>query len=163
LRSVGEAQPSSLAGTGVGGSMAAVEGDVSARRWIRRSAWLLWAATLVVAAVGLALLVWDWSTPVPNGFFGVRGFTGLYAVGFGGVGALLTWRRPGHPVGWIFAAAGMVEALDFATFEYGLAVAAGRGFGAAGAPGYQGRPARTARWRDTTVSSRSGRVPVRPA
>jgi hypothetical protein len=88
---------------------------------------LLWAATLVVAAVGLALLVWDWSTPVPNGFFGVRGFTGLYAVGFGGVGALLTWRRPGHPVGWIFAAAGMVEAVDFATFEYGLAVAVGRG------------------------------------
>jgi hypothetical protein len=116
-----------LAGTGVGGSLAAVEGDVSARRWIRRSAWLLWAATLVVAAVGLALLVWDWSTPVPKGFFGVRGFTGLYAVGFGGGGALLTWRRPGHPVGWIFAAAGLVEASDFATFEYGLAVAAGRG------------------------------------
>jgi hypothetical protein len=88
---------------------------------------LLWAAALVVAAVGLALLVWDWSTPVPNGFFGVRGFSGLYAVGFGGVGALLTWRRPGHPVGWIFAAAGMVAAVDFATFEYGLAVAAGRG------------------------------------
>jgi hypothetical protein len=123
---VGEAQPSSLAGTGVGGSLAAVEGDVSARRWIRRSAWLLWAATLVVAAVGLALLVWDWSTPVPNGFFGVRGFTGLYAVGFGGVGALLTWRRPGHPVGWILAATGLGEAVDFATFEYGLAASAGR-------------------------------------
>ena len=89
---------------------------------------MLWAATLVAAAVGLALLVWDWSTPVPNGFFGVRGFSGLYAVGFGGVGALLTWRRPGHPVGWIFAVAGMVEAVNFATFEYGLAVAAGRGW-----------------------------------
>ncbi len=96
-------------------------------RWVRKSAWLLWAATLVVAAVGLALLVWDWSTPVPRGFFGVRGFSGFYAIGFGGVGALLTWRRPGHPVGWIFAAAGMVQAVDFATFEYGLAVSAGRG------------------------------------
>jgi hypothetical protein len=41
------------------------------------------------------------------------------------VGALLTWRRPGHPVGWIFAAAGLVEAVDFATFEDGLAASAG--------------------------------------
>jgi hypothetical protein len=124
---VGEAQPSCTAGTGVGGSLAALEGDVSAVRWVRRSAWLLWAATLVATAIGLALLVWDWSAPVPRGFFGIRGFTGLYAVGFGCVGALLTWRRPGHPVGWIFAAAGLVAAVDFATFEYGLAASAGRG------------------------------------
>jgi hypothetical protein len=95
------------------------------RRWARRSAWLLWAATLVVAAAGLALLVWDWSTPVPKGSFGVRGFSGLWAVGFGSVGALLTWRRPGHPVGWIFAAAGLVAAVDFATFEYALAAVVG--------------------------------------
>jgi hypothetical protein len=93
--------------------------DVSAMRWAHRSAWLLSVVTLVVAAVGLALLVWDWRVPLPRGFFGIRGFTGLYAAGFGGVGALLTWRRPGHPVGWIFAAAGLVEAVDFATFEYG--------------------------------------------
>ena len=95
-------------------------------RWARRSAWLLGAATLVIAAAGLALMVWDWSAPVPKGFFGIRGFTGLYAVGFGGVGALLTWRRPGHLVGWILAAMGLVEALDFASFEYGLAASAGR-------------------------------------
>jgi hypothetical protein len=94
-------------------------------RWARRSAWLLRAATLVVTAVGLALMVWDWSTPVPNGSFGVRGLSGLWAVGFGGVGALLTRRRPGHPVGWIFAAAGMLAAVDFASFEYALATVVG--------------------------------------
>jgi hypothetical protein len=94
-------------------------------RWARRSAWLLGAVTLVIAAAGLALMAWDWSAPVPRGFFGIRGFTGLYAIGFGGVGALLTWRRPGHPVGWILAAIGLVEAADFATFEYGLAASAG--------------------------------------
>jgi hypothetical protein len=93
--------------------------------WVRRSGWLLWAATLVVAAVGLALLVWDWPTPVPRGSFGVRGFSGLWAVGFGSMGALLTRRRPGHPVGWIFAAAGLVAAVDFATFEYALAAVVG--------------------------------------
>ena len=95
-------------------------------RWARRSASLLWAATLVVAAMGLAVMVWDWSTPVPGGSFGVRGFSGLWAVGFGGVGALLTRRRPRHPVGWIFAAAGMLAALDFASFEYALAAVVGR-------------------------------------
>ena len=57
--------------------------------------------------------------------FGVRGFSGLWAVGFGSVGALLTWRRPGHPVGWVFAAAGLVAAVDFATFEYALAAVVG--------------------------------------
>ena len=122
---MGEAQPVAPAGTGIGESLAAVEGDVSAMRWVRRSGWLLWAATLVIAAVGLALLVWDWPTPVPRGSFGVRGFSGLWAVGFGGMGALLTRRRPGHPVGWIFAAAGLVAAVDFATFEYALAAVVG--------------------------------------
>src|SRR5579859_2058233 len=96
-------------------------------RWARRSASLLGAATLVIAAAGLALMAWDWSTPVPKGFFGIRGFADLYAIGFGGVGALLTWRRPGHPVGWILAVMGLVEAVDFVTFEYGLAASAGHG------------------------------------
>ena len=122
---MGEAQPVAPAGTDIGESLAADEGDVSAMRWVRRSGWLLWAATLVIAAVGLALLVWDWPTPVPRGSFGVRGFSGLWAVGFGGMGALLTRRRPGHPVGWIFAAAGLVAAVDFATFEYALAAVVG--------------------------------------
>jgi signal transduction histidine kinase len=94
-------------------------------RSARRPAWSLWILTLVIAALGLSLLVWDWAAPVPAGFFGIRGFSGLWAVGFGGVGALLAWRRPSHPVGWILAAAGLVAAVDFATFEYGLAASAG--------------------------------------
>jgi hypothetical protein len=101
--------------------------EVRAMRWARGSAWLLWAVTLVVAATGLALLAWDWSAPVPAGFFGIRGFDGVFAVCLGGVGALLTWRHPGHAVGWILAAAGLVSALNFATIEYGLAGSAGRG------------------------------------
>jgi hypothetical protein len=63
---------------------------------------------------------------VPAGFFGIRGFDGVFAVCFGGVDALLAWRHPGHPVGWILAAAGLVSALNFATTEYGLAGSAGR-------------------------------------
>jgi signal transduction histidine kinase len=106
---------------------AAVEGDASVMRPARRPAWSLWILTLVIAAIGLSLLVWDWSAPTPAGFFGVRGFTGLWALGFGGMGALLTWRRPSHPVGWILAAAGLLAAVDFVSFEYGLAAADHRG------------------------------------
>ena len=34
----------------------------------RRLAWSLWILTLVVTVVGLALMVWDWSAPVPAAF-----------------------------------------------------------------------------------------------
>jgi len=50
--------------------------DADAMRGARGSAWLLAVTTLVVAAVGLVLLVWDWSTPVPRGFSGSGGSTG---------------------------------------------------------------------------------------
>jgi hypothetical protein len=96
-------------------------------RWARGSAWLLSAVTLVITATGLALLAWDWPAPMPAGSFGIRGFNGVFAVCFGGVGALLTWRHPRHPVGWTLAAAGLVSALNFAAIEYGLAGSAGRG------------------------------------
>ena len=96
-------------------------------RWARRLARSLWVLTLVIAAIGLALVVWDWSTPTPAGFFGIRGFTGWWALGFGGMGALLTWRRPRHAVGWILAGAGLLAAVDFVSFEYGLTAAGRRG------------------------------------
>ena len=107
---------------------------------------MLGAGTLVIAAAGLALMVWDWSTPVSKGFFGIRGFAGLYAVGFGGVGALVTWRRPGHVVGWILAVVGLVEALDFVAFEYGLAASANHGLPGGRSNGSPG-PGAWWRWR----------------
>jgi signal transduction histidine kinase len=94
-------------------------------RRARGAALLLAAGTLAVTAAGLALMVWDWSTPLPRTFFGVRGFDGVFAITFGGLGALLTWRRPAHLIGWIFAAAAMLLAVSFTGFEYGLAASAG--------------------------------------
>jgi len=104
---------------------AVASGGLITGRAARRSGVLLAAVTLAVTAAGLALMVWDWSTPVPAGYFGFRGFDGVLAVAFGGMGALLTSRRPGHPVGWLFAAAALLLAASFATFEYGLAATAG--------------------------------------
>jgi signal transduction histidine kinase len=104
---------------------------VMGARRTRRAALLLGAGILLVTTAGLALMVWDWSAPLPRTFFGVRGFDGLLAVTFGGLGALLTWRRPSHPIGWIFAAAATLLAVAFAGFEYGLAASAGHGLAAA--------------------------------
>jgi signal transduction histidine kinase len=86
---------------------------------------LLAVGTLVLVAAGLALMVWDWATPVPAGYFGVRGFDGVLAIAFGGMGVLLTTRQPRHPIGWLFAAAALQSALSFASFEYALAATAG--------------------------------------
>jgi hypothetical protein len=118
--------------TAQGGAMR----NANALRAAPRSAWLLPAATLILAGAGLALLAWDWSTPVPRGFFGIRGMYGLFAAGFGGVGAVLTWRRPGHLVGWVLAAAGLLAAASFATIEYGLAASAGHRLPGAGYVGW---------------------------
>jgi hypothetical protein len=86
---------------------------------------LLAAAAFAVTAAGLAFMVLDWSTPVPAGYFGFRGFDGVLAVAFGAMGALLTSRRPRHPVGWLFAAAAVLLGAAYATFEYGLSWSCG--------------------------------------
>ena len=51
--------------------------DAGATRRAHWPARVVSAASLVLAAAGLALMVWNWSAPVPSGLFGIRGFTGL--------------------------------------------------------------------------------------
>jgi hypothetical protein len=67
---------------------------VSSVRWAPQISVAAVAVALAIAVVGLVLLVWGWSTSVPPGSFGIRGFSGLWAVGFDSVAALLTWRSP---------------------------------------------------------------------
>jgi signal transduction histidine kinase len=105
--------------------MASAAGGLITVRAARYAGVLLAVGTLVLVAAGLALLVWDWATPVPAGYFGVRGFDGVIAVAFGGMGVLLTTRQPRHPIGWLFAAVALQSALSFASFEYALAATAG--------------------------------------
>jgi signal transduction histidine kinase len=108
----------------------AADGLAGGRR-ARTAALLLAASTLLITAAGLALMIWDWSAPLPRTFFGVRGFDGVLAIAFGGLGALLTWRRPSHLIGWIFAAAATLLGVSFTCFEYGLAAVAGHSVPAA--------------------------------
>lgn len=103
----------------------AASGGLTTARAARRAGFALAACTLAVTVAGLVLMTWDWSAPLPAGYFGVRGFDAVLAVAFGGVGALLTARRPGHPIGWLFAVTALLLAGSFATFEYGLAATAG--------------------------------------
>jgi signal transduction histidine kinase len=109
---------------GMDGPAAVADGRITVRA-ARLAGSVLAATTFLVTAAGLALMAWDWSTPVPAGYFGFRGCDGVLAVAFGGIGALLTSRRPRHPIGWLFATAAILLAASFATFEYGLAATAG--------------------------------------
>jgi hypothetical protein len=68
---------------------------------------------------GLVLLALSWSAPVPDSW-GFRGFTVLFATGFGGAGANLTFRRPHNRVGWVLLAAGTLSALQVALEEYSI-------------------------------------------
>ena len=83
------------------------------------------AVTLIVALgslctlVGLALLALSWSVPTPDSW-GFRGFTVLFATGFGGVGAILVYRRPRNKVGWILLTSGTLAAIQ--TFAEAYAI-----------------------------------------
>ncbi|MDP9023579.1 MAG: hypothetical protein M3N57_12950 [Actinomycetota bacterium] len=75
---------------------------------------------LVLAAVGgrtLAELVWGWGLAEAS-----------VAAAFGGVGAVLAWKRPGNPLGWLFlllgwgAATGFLAARAWEVFGDGTAL-----------------------------------------
>ena len=76
-------------------------------------AWSIWAVSVAATA---GTLVYTAVHPLPaklagysgNGFNGVVGvvFIGAFAT----VGALLAWKRPGNPIGWLLSAIGLVTA-----------------------------------------------------
>lgn len=71
------------------------------------------------AGVGLVLLALSWSAPVPD-HWGFRGFTILFVVTFGRIGALLASRRPENLLGWVLLAAGAAAAVQLLTEEYAI-------------------------------------------
>src|SRR5579859_1415362 len=76
-------------------------------------AWSIWAVTVTAAVTALV------STklyPLPSslaglGGNGLNGAVGVVFIGaFATVGALLAWKRPGNPIGWLLSATGLVTA-----------------------------------------------------
>jgi hypothetical protein len=85
-------------------------------------AWSIWAVTVAATA---AALVFTRLYPLPASLAGQSGSPadGAVAVVFIGsfatVGALLGWKRPANPIGWLLAGTG----LAYATGAFGLALA----------------------------------------
>jgi hypothetical protein len=82
-----------------------------------RLAWGLWMAAIVLSLLGIVFLVLSASTPIPQRF-GFRGSDVILAVAFSTVGAVVAGRRPHNPIGWLFAASGLVSAIAAFAAEY---------------------------------------------
>ncbi|HEV3290770.1 MAG TPA: hypothetical protein VG123_17445, partial [Streptosporangiaceae bacterium] len=85
-------------------------------------AWSIWAITI---AITTAAISYDALHPLPaslanqggNGLDGVVGI--VFVAAFATVGALLAWKRPGNPIGWLLSATG----LAYAAGAFGLLLA----------------------------------------
>src|SRR5277367_1847573 len=77
-------------------------------------AWSIWAVT--VATAGTAL-VFNALYPLPaklaaQAGSGLDGAVAVVFIGsFATVGALLAWKRPGNPIGWLLSATGLAYAV----------------------------------------------------
>jgi hypothetical protein len=92
-----------------------------------RLVWLLYvvALALVALAAGLWLVV---HRPVPGAVgYGYWREGLVTTLAFATVGALITTRRPEHPVGWLFLGAGLIGAAQLATGEFAAAFLAASG------------------------------------
>jgi hypothetical protein len=77
-------------------------------------AWSIWAVSVALTATALVYTAVD---PLPAKLASEAGSAADGAVGvvfiaaFATVGALLAWKRPGNPIGWLLAAAGLAYAV----------------------------------------------------
>ena len=77
-------------------------------------AWSIWAVSMALTATAIS---YDALHPLPaklannsgNGLDMVVGLT--FIVAFATVGALLAWKRPGNPIGWLLSGSGLAYAL----------------------------------------------------
>ena len=102
-------------------------GGLGRGRSASRLAWLLYVVAL--ALVGLAAGLW---LVVHRPVAGAVGYwywrEGMVTtLVFATVGAVITTRRPEHPVGWLFLGAGLVGAAQLATGEFAAAFLAASG------------------------------------
>jgi hypothetical protein len=74
-------------------------------------AWSLWLATLTCCAAGL-LATLLWIRPLTLGLLAQSAAGALaYPLGYATIGLVLGLRRPANPIGWLYAASGLLWAL----------------------------------------------------
>jgi hypothetical protein len=89
----------------------------------RASPWIAWsvcAATLLVLALSMLLIVLSWSTPLPRGWMSWRDQTVSLAgiIGAPILGGLIASRRPRNPYGWLWLGFGLGLALQSQAMSY---------------------------------------------
>ena len=87
---------------------------------MRPAVTLLWLLTVAVASAAAVFLVLGPGRPLPEDLFG--GISGaawlMLALAYATVGALIVSRLPGHGVGWVFTALGLLIALNGLSYSY---------------------------------------------
>jgi signal transduction histidine kinase len=89
-------------------------------RSARRLAWTSWVVSMILVALTLVFLFLGRSTPPPAGTFGFRGFSMVFAVTFGTVGALIASRHPQNAIGWVFCAMGVASGVQELSAQYAI-------------------------------------------
>jgi hypothetical protein len=84
----------------------------------RTLAWTLWAVGIAFAAAGLGLLAASFGVPLPDSW-GFRGFTAIFAVTFGTLGALIVAARR-NLIGWLLLVAGLLSGIQCFGEEYAI-------------------------------------------
>jgi two-component system, NarL family, sensor kinase len=74
-------------------------------------AWLLFAATFACLAAGLAVTL-ALVRPLTVGVLAGGALAALLYLGFAVLGLILSLRRPANPIGWLYAASGLVWSLS---------------------------------------------------
>ena len=81
-------------------------------------AWSIWAAGIAFTAGGLALLAASFGIDLPDSW-GFRGFTALFAVTFGTLGALIVAARRSL-IGWLLLIGGLMSGIQCFAEEYAV-------------------------------------------
>jgi hypothetical protein len=73
-------------------------------------AWSIWAVSVAATATALGYTAVH-PLPANQGGSGLDGVLGVvFVAAFATVGALLAWKRPGNPIGWLLSATGLADA-----------------------------------------------------
>jgi hypothetical protein len=89
--------------------------DIRAATWL---AWSLCALSLSLTALGYLVIALNLSLDAPVYFYWLEPTT--IAIGYSVIGAIIASRLPGHPIGWICCAIGLVGAVEHFSSEYAI-------------------------------------------